>query len=89
MLSGMEYAGSQPWPFPASIMIAFRARAASTEIMVDGEEITDAAWVSRAELAGHVAGGQMILAPPGSIARHLIHSWYGGPVADADGVSSA
>jgi NAD+ diphosphatase len=89
VLAEMEYAGSQPWPFPASIMIAFRARASSTDIVVDGEEVTDAAWVTRTELADRVAAGEMILAPPGSIARHLIHSWYGGPVADADGVLSA
>jgi NAD+ diphosphatase len=88
-LAELEYAGSQPWPFPASIMIGFRARAASTDIVVDGVEVTDAAWLSRSELARLVAAGDMILAPPGSIARHLIHSWYGGPVSDADGVSSA
>jgi NAD+ diphosphatase len=70
-------------------MIAFRARAASTDIVVDGEEVTDASWWTREELAARVAEGTMILAPPGSIARHLIHSWYGGPVADARGVSSA
>ncbi|HEX7590112.1 MAG TPA: NAD(+) diphosphatase [Demequinaceae bacterium] len=88
-LAELDYAGSQPWPFPASIMIGFRARAASTDIVVDGVEVTDAAWLTRPELAQRVAAGDMILAPPGSIARRLIHTWYGGPVPDADGVSSA
>ena len=88
-LAELEYAGSQPWPFPASIMIGFRARAASTDIAVDGVEVTDAAWLTRQELARRVGAGEIILAPPGSIARHLIHSWYGGPVPDADGVPSA
>jgi NAD+ diphosphatase len=88
-LAEVEYAGSQPWPFPASIMIGFRARAASTHIVVDGVEVTDAAWLTRPELVRHVGAGDMVLAPPGSIARYLIHSWYGGPVPDADGVPSA
>jgi NAD+ diphosphatase len=88
-LGEVEYAGSQPWPFPASIMVGFRARAASTDIAVDGQEVTDAAWLTRPELARLVAAGEMILAPPGSIARYLIHSWYGGPIPNADGVPSA
>ncbi len=88
-LAEIEYAGSQSWPFPASIMIGFRARAASTDIVVDGVEVTDAAWLTRPELARRVAAGDMILALPGSIARYLIHTWYGGPVPDADGVPSA
>jgi NAD+ diphosphatase len=88
-LAELEYAGSQPWPFPASIMIGFRARAVSTDIVVDGLEVTDAEWLTRPEVARRVGAGEMILAPPGSIARHLIHRWYGGPVRDADGGPSA
>jgi NAD+ diphosphatase len=88
-LDHLEYVGSQPWPFPASIMIGFTAKAVTTEIVVDGEEVTDAVWLTRQELATRVASGEIVLAPPGSLARYLIHSWYGGPVHDADGVSSA
>jgi NAD+ diphosphatase len=88
-LDHLEYVGSQPWPFPGSIMIGFTAKAVTTEIVVDGEEVTDAVWLTRPELVARVAGGDMVLALPGSIARYLIHSWYGGPVQDADGVSSA
>ena len=88
-LERLEYVGSQPWPFPASIMIGFTAKAVTTEIVVDGDEVTDAVWLTRPELAARVASGGIILAPPGSIARYLIHSWYGGPIRDADGVSSA
>jgi NAD+ diphosphatase len=88
-LDHLDYVGSQPWPFPASIMIGFTAKAVTTEIVVDGEEVTDAMWLTRPELAIRVASGEIVLAPPGSIARYLIHAWYGGPVQDADGVSSA
>jgi NAD+ diphosphatase len=88
-LDQIEYVGSQPWPFPASIMIGLTAKAVTTELVVDGVEVTEALWLTRPELAARVASGEMILAPPGSIARYLIHSWYGGPIEDADGVSSA
>lgn len=76
------YAGSQPWPFPASLMIGFFARAATTEITVDGMEITDAGWYSRADVDARLASGDL-LPPSGiSIARRLIESWYGGPLRD-------
>ncbi len=87
-VSDLEYVGSQPWPFPASIMVAFRAQASSTRIAVDGEEVVEAAWFTRAELAARVAEGAIILAPPGSIARHLVHEWYGEAIPDATDVAS-
>lgn len=43
-VTDLRYFGSQPWPFPHSLMIGFTARWASGEIRVDGEEIEDAAW---------------------------------------------
>jgi NAD+ diphosphatase len=46
----LRYVGSQPWPFPASLMIGFMARARTREIHVDGKEIEAARWVSRSEL---------------------------------------
>jgi len=83
-LEGLEYAGSQPWPFPASIMVAFRAKAASADLEVDGVEVTDAMWVTRDELRERLEDGAVRLASPGTIARTLIHDWYGGdPVGDA------
>jgi NAD+ diphosphatase len=88
-LEGLEYVGSQPWPFPASIMVGFRARAASTDLEVDGVEVTDAMWLTRDELRSRLSDGSIRLASPGTIARSLIHEWYGGnPVEDA-GVADA
>ena len=46
----VEYVASQPWPFPSSLMLGFMARATSSEITVDGEEIQEARWFSREEL---------------------------------------
>ena len=76
-----SYRGSQPWPFPASLMIGFRAGALSTDVTVDGVELTEARWFSRAELADAVRSGEVI--PPGraSIARALVEEWFGGPLS--------
>lgn len=85
--SGLEdvvYLGSQPWPFPASLMVGFAARATTREIKVDGDEIALARWFTREELAEELAAGR-VLPPPGvSIARRLIEAWYGGPIPVPD-----
>jgi NAD+ diphosphatase len=49
-VKNIEYFGSQPWPFPHSLMIAFIAEYDSGRIMVDGNEITEARWFSPEEL---------------------------------------
>lgn len=80
VVGDVSYRGSQPWPFPASLMIGFHARAQSTDVHVDGVELTDARWFSRDELAAAVGSGEVI--PPGraSIARALVEEWFGGPL---------
>ena len=80
------YQGSQPWPFPSSLMLGFRATATSIDITVDGEELTDARWWTRAELAADVRSRELLLPPGISIARRLVEHWYGGPIEDADEV---
>jgi NAD+ diphosphatase len=77
------YQGSQPWPFPSSLMLGFTARATSTDVRVDGEEIAHARWWSREELAADVASGELLLPPGVSIARRLIEQWFGEPLEDA------
>lgn len=79
----LEYLGSQPWPFPASVMVGYRARAVDPHITVDDDEITDARFFSREELTAAVADGTLVLAPVGSIARRMIEQWYGGEVPGA------
>ena len=71
-LAGCEYRGSQPWPFPASLMLGFRATAASDEIRLHDEELEDARWVSREQLAA----GEVLVPPSFSIAYDLIRDWY-------------
>lgn len=76
----VTYMASQPWPFPSSLMLGFFARATSSEISVDGEEIHEARWFSREELRAAFASGE-VLPPFGiSIAARLIEQWYGAPL---------
>jgi NAD+ diphosphatase len=76
----MTYLGSQPWPFPCSLMLGYHAWATTSDIRVDGEEIVEARWFSRAELTAACASGEVALPPAVSIARRLIEHWYGEPL---------
>jgi NAD+ diphosphatase len=71
------YRGSQAWPFPASLMVGFRARAVGTDVRVDDVEITAARWFEREELRDAVERGDVGLPGRQSIARSLIEEWYG------------
>ncbi len=77
-----EYVGSQPWPFPASIMCGFTARLAdgqrASDLLPDGEEILDLRWFSRDELRS--ALNTFILPGPSSIARAMVEQWLGEPL---------
>lgn len=73
-----RYMGSQPWPFPRSLMLGFFARAVSTGLRVDRTEIAEARWLSRTELREAVDAGEVVLPGQVSIARRLIETWYGG-----------
>ncbi|MFT4189547.1 MAG: NAD(+) diphosphatase [Aeromicrobium sp.] len=78
------YAGSQPWPFPASLMVGFFAQATSTDITVQADEIAEAVWVTRDELRAHGEAGTLLLPPTGvSISSWLIESWLGGQITAA------
>ncbi len=76
------YLGSQPWPFPASIMFGFTARLADdqapTGLRPDGQEILDLRWFSRDEL--RASGESIILPGRSSIARAIIEEWLGEPI---------
>jgi NAD+ diphosphatase len=79
----VRYLGSQPWPMPRSLMLGYEARAAGgQDIVVDTEEIGEARWFTRAELAAAIETGELGVAPSSSIARRLIEFWYGGELPD-------
>jgi NAD+ diphosphatase len=65
------YRSSQPWPFPASLMLGFHCRYAGGEPQRRDEELQDVRWFSRADLAD----GSALLPPPHAIARRLIDEW--------------
>jgi NAD+ diphosphatase len=67
----VRYRASQPWPFPASLMIGFEADYAGGDVHADEDELEDARWFDRAELAD----GDLILPPRMAIARRLIEGW--------------
>lgn len=66
-VKNVRYFGSQPWPFPNSLMVGFTADWESGEITVDGEEIADARWFRADQLPQ--------IPPKISIARQLIDAW--------------
>lgn len=73
----VDYAGSQPWPFPRSLMIGFFALAGPGAGTPDGEEITELRWFDRDELRAQVESRELLLPGRVSIARRLIEAWYG------------
>ncbi len=79
----VEYLGSQPWPFPSSLMLGYTAHTEDTEIRVDGVEIAEARWFTPASLRAEVEAGTVRLPPPVSIARRLIERWNGAPLPGA------
>jgi NAD+ diphosphatase len=75
-VSDVRYRSSQPWPFPASLMLGFEAAYAGGEAHPHDQELEDVRWVSRAELERAVAGeGHLQVPPPLAIARRLMEGW--------------
>ena len=74
----VRYRGSQPWPFPQSLMLGFRAVAETTSITVDGDEIAEADWYTPERIHADTAAGALILPPFDSISRRLVDDWLTG-----------
>lgn len=77
VVSTVTYAGSQPWPMPHSLMLGFKAKATTTAISIDDDEIAEANWFSRADLRAALLSGDLLMPPSLSISRWLIETWYG------------
>jgi NAD+ diphosphatase len=78
------YLGSQPWPFPASVMVGFTARLADDQdpakLNPDGTEILELRWFTRDEVW---TNNELVILPGRtSIARAIIEDWYGGPLGE-------
>jgi NAD+ diphosphatase len=80
-VSDVRYRESQPWPFPANLMLGFEATWTAGEVRPDEDELEDARWFTRGELeaAARAEGGDppapLLLPPPLAIARRLIDGW--------------
>lgn len=77
-LDEIVYLGSQPWPMPRSLMVGFAARAASTDVSVDGDEIESAKWFTPQTLLEEVKSGRVTLPGKASIAHRMILQWSRG-----------
>ena len=69
---------TQPWPYPSSLMIGCYARALTTEINLDQDELSDARWFTRAEARDSLlkrGTPALRLPPPLAIAHQLVKSW--------------
>lgn len=80
----VRYRASQPWPFPASLMIGCEAEALDDSLTIDRDELEDARWFSHEEVRlmlerRHPQG--LAVPPPMAIAHHLVQSWAGGDVS--------
>jgi NAD+ diphosphatase len=77
----VSYFASQPWPFPMSLMIGCHAEALNHDITMDANELEDARWFSRDEIAAmlmHRHPDGLTTPPPVAIAHHIIRAWIEG-----------
>ena len=70
----VQYFGSQPWPFPASLMLAFTAEAENDDIKVD-DELEDVQWFTRTQLQEMLKEGYVTISPRYTVAHNLIVGW--------------
>lgn len=76
----LRYLGSQPWPFPASLMLGYRATAISTDIEREEAEMAEVRWYSRDEFVSECESEKLRLPNNSTIAFHLIQHWFGKPI---------
>jgi NAD+ diphosphatase len=85
-VESVRYYASQPWPFPSSLMLGFRAEAAGDGIDVGEDELEDARWFTRQEMRDSIADETLKLPFHLAISFHLIESWFDvgdlGPLRD-------
>jgi NAD+ diphosphatase len=82
-VTNVRYLASQPWPFPASLMLGCSAEAVTRAITVDKSELDEADWFTRDEVRAALAAPtpRLALPPPMAIAHHLIRAWVEGETA--------
>ena len=76
-VTDVAYTNSQPWPFPASLMLGCTARAQNADIVIDPRELEAADWFTRDEAHAALAAPtpRLTVPPPLAIAHHLLRAW--------------
>ncbi len=79
-IKNVKYITSQPWPFPASLMMGCTGEAQNRTIQIDQDELEDVIWVSKEEAFRALNGldKSIFMARRGAIARYLIEKWIAG-----------
>jgi NAD+ diphosphatase len=72
----VDYHSSQPWPFPASLMVGFHATATEHRTSLRDDELEDVRWFSRKDIVAGIDEGLLTMSAPISIAFRLIEHWF-------------
>lgn len=83
VVDSYRFLGSQPWPFPRSLMLAYVARSHSSG-RVDQVELEWGGWYSRADVTAAEASGRLTLPGPGSVAARVLDAWRAGTLPSPD-----
>ncbi|HEX7370378.1 MAG TPA: NAD(+) diphosphatase [Rhodanobacteraceae bacterium] len=75
VVTDCDFHSSQPWPFPASLMLGFTATAAGRAITLGDGELEDARWFSAREIANGLRDGSLSVSTPISISYRLLEHW--------------
>ena len=82
-VDAVTYLGSQPWPFPSSLMLGFSAHARDTAVSRRDGEIAETRWYTRERVLADIDSGELLASPSISISRRLIEHWYGAPLPES------
>lgn len=83
-VTDVRYVADQPWPFPASLMLGCTARATTTDLVCQPDEIAEARWFTREEFRAELHEGYLRAAGRLSISARLIEGWLGRRLDDLD-----
>lgn len=75
-VTGTKYLLSQPWPFPASVLFGYHATSDGEEPETEQDELAEARWFSRQDLAAGLMAGELHLPPRFTLSRFLISEWF-------------
>ncbi len=75
-IQNVKYHSSQPWPFPAALMLGFTAEASTEKIRLLDNELEEAGWFSHEDIINKIKNGTLKFPPPVSVSFRLIEDWF-------------